>query len=146
MAHVQQSGFNDAVVLLTDGTNPLGNGDYAQYAVEINLFDIPTLVVDLEANGQEWLDTVKSRADDEQALAVRDERNRRLVASDTHMLFDRQGITVPDGSSFTDWLGFLKDLGQMLKGEWAVYRQALRDIPEQSGFPWDVEWPTKPEE
>jgi hypothetical protein len=27
---------------------------------------------------------------------------------------------------------------------WAAYRQALRDIPEQPGFPRDVEWPTKP--
>jgi hypothetical protein len=28
--------------------------------------------------------------------------------------------------------------------EWAVYRQALRDIPEQPGFPWEVEWPVPP--
>jgi hypothetical protein len=28
---------------------------------------------------------------------------------------------------------------------WATYRQALRDVPEQSGFPWDVVWPIKPE-
>ena len=27
---------------------------------------------------------------------------------------------------------------------WADYRQALLDIPEQSGFPHDVVWPTKP--
>jgi hypothetical protein len=27
---------------------------------------------------------------------------------------------------------------------WATYRQALRDIPEQSGFPWDVTWPEVP--
>lgn len=25
------------------------------------------------------------------------------------------------------------------------YRQALRDIPEQSGFPYSIDWPTKPE-
>ena len=62
------------------------------------------------------------------------------------MILDRQGITVPEGSTFTEWLGFLKSIGKMLKGPWAVYRQALRDIPEQPGFPWDVEWPTKPEE
>ena len=146
MAHVQQSGFDEAVVLLTDGTAPLGDGNYAQYSTLITLIDIPTLVGDLEANGQEWLDTIKSRADDEQAVAVREERDRRLSASDTHMLLDRQGITVPDGNSFSDWLGFLKSLGHMLKGEWAVYRQALRDVPEQSGFPWDIEWPVKPEE
>lgn len=27
---------------------------------------------------------------------------------------------------------------------WAVYRQALRDIPSQDGFPWDVTFPEKP--
>ena len=28
---------------------------------------------------------------------------------------------------------------------WAEYRQALRDVPQQSGFPTDINWPTKPE-
>jgi hypothetical protein len=27
------------------------------------------------------------------------------------------------------------------KAVWATYRQALRDITEQEGFPWDVQWP-----
>jgi len=27
---------------------------------------------------------------------------------------------------------------------WAEYRQALRDVPQQAGFPTDVNWPTKP--
>ena len=27
---------------------------------------------------------------------------------------------------------------------WATYRQALRDVPEQNGFPTDVVWPEKP--
>ena len=26
------------------------------------------------------------------------------------------------------------------------YRQALRDVPAQAGFPFDVTWPTKPEQ
>jgi len=29
--------------------------------------------------------------------------------------------------------------------EWQDYRQALRDIPQQAGFPTDIAWPTKPE-
>lgn len=29
--------------------------------------------------------------------------------------------------------------------EWQDYRQALRDIPQQAGFPTDITWPTKPE-
>lgn len=28
---------------------------------------------------------------------------------------------------------------------WANYRQALRDVSQQSGFPWEIEWPQKPE-
>lgn len=27
---------------------------------------------------------------------------------------------------------------------WATYRQALRDIPQQPGFPTNVTWPTAP--
>lgn len=30
--------------------------------------------------------------------------------------------------------------------EWQPYRQALRDVPQQSGFPDDVEWPVPPNE
>ena len=27
------------------------------------------------------------------------------------------------------------------KATWATYRQALRDIPAQAGFPWTITWP-----
>jgi hypothetical protein len=30
------------------------------------------------------------------------------------------------------------------KTTWANYRQALRDVPEQNGFPLEVTWPEKP--
>ena len=30
------------------------------------------------------------------------------------------------------------------KAVWATYRQALRDITAQSGFPWSVTWPDAP--
>jgi hypothetical protein len=30
------------------------------------------------------------------------------------------------------------------KQAWTTYRQALRDITEQAGFPTDVIWPVKP--
>jgi hypothetical protein len=29
--------------------------------------------------------------------------------------------------------------------EWDTYRQALRDLPAQTGFPNDIGWPVKPE-
>jgi hypothetical protein len=30
------------------------------------------------------------------------------------------------------------------KAVWATYRQALRDITTQSGFPWEITWPDAP--
>lgn len=31
------------------------------------------------------------------------------------------------------------------KTAWATYRQSLRDVPSQSGFPNEVNWPVEPE-
>jgi len=31
------------------------------------------------------------------------------------------------------------------KEAWAEYRQKLRDIPQQTGFPTEVDWPVRPE-
>ena len=31
------------------------------------------------------------------------------------------------------------------KAIWATYRQELRDISSQAGFPWEITWPTQPE-
>lgn len=37
------------------------------------------------------------------------------------------------------------EAGEPVPDEWKAYRQALRDIPQQAGFPDDVVWPEKPE-
>lgn len=37
-----------------------------------------------------------------------------------------------------------QEVGDEVADEWKTYRQALRDIPSQSGFPSSVEWPKKP--
>jgi Phage tail assembly chaperone protein len=54
------------------------------------------------------------------AAAVRVQRNQKLAETDWMML--------PDAA--TD------------KAAVAAYRQALRDVPSQPGFPFNVEWPT----
>lgn len=83
--------------------------------------------------------------DEETAAALaRSIRNRLLKDSDAEVALDRLGLTAPDGSTFTAWLGFLKALGKALIGEWAQYRQALRDLPEQDGFPFNIVWPSAP--
>lgn len=65
----------------------------------------------------------KARKDAEQAQAVRADRNRRLTECDWTQLAD----------------------SPVDKTAWATYRQALRDVPTQSGFPWAVNWPVQPE-
>ena len=46
-----------------------------------------------------------------------------------------------------EWAVNSPDLTDDKKAEWKNYRQALRDLPDQSGFPWEADgmtWPTKP--
>lgn len=68
----------------------------------------------------------RARIDETQAKSVRSTRNVELTTCDWTQLDDTP-------------------LTNAKKLEWAAYRQALRDIPSQIGFPWNVVWPTQPE-
>ncbi len=57
------------------------------------------------------------------AEAARDYRNALLDACDNMMVADRPNVDVQ---------------------AWTTYRQALRDVPEQAGFPINIVWPEKP--
>jgi hypothetical protein len=58
----------------------------------------------------------------QQAAAVRADRNARLAA--------------------TDWTQIADSTAD--KPAWGAYRQALRDVPAQVGFPQSVTWPEQP--
>tara|TARA_B100000900_G_C20273037_1_gene590837 strand:+ start:137 stop:418 length:282 start_codon:yes stop_codon:yes gene_type:complete len=60
-------------------------------------------------------------ASDRKAEEIRQERNNIIQQS--------------------DWMG---SSDFTMSDEWKTYRQALRDIPSQEGFPNSVTWPTKP--
>ena len=66
-------------------------------------------------------DEIQQR-NDAQADAVRGERNRKLAASDWTQVAD----------------------APVDRTAWAAYRQALRDITAQPGFPMTVDWPVAP--
>ena len=68
--------------------------------------------------------TVEAIPDAEKAGQVRAERNTKLAE--------------------TDWTQG-KDIADSVSSKYTTYRQALRDISAQSGFPWAVQWPTQPE-
>lgn len=44
----------------------------------------------------------------------------------------------------SDWTQ-LPDVPLATKDAWAAYRQALRDITEQPGYPLDITWPNPPQ-
>jgi hypothetical protein len=44
----------------------------------------------------------------------------------------------------SDWTQH-KDIPDETSTKWTTYRQALRDVPSQSGFPTTITWPSKPE-
>jgi Phage tail assembly chaperone protein len=67
-------------------------------------------------------DEAKAAKDAEQAKSVRDQRNTKLSECDWTQVAD----------------------APVDKATWATYRQALRDISSQAGFPWDITWPDAP--
>lgn len=83
--------------------------------------------------------------EEDAAAFARKIRDKLLNETDSRVTLDRFNISVPSGTSFTAWLSFLKSLGEIITGVWAIYRQALRDLPEQEGFPFNVTFPAPPE-
>jgi hypothetical protein len=64
----------------------------------------------------------KAMKDAEQAKSVRQGRDAKLAECDWTQLAD----------------------APVDKAVWATYRQALRDVPTQEGFPWTITWPDAP--
>lgn len=42
----------------------------------------------------------------------------------------------------SDWTQ-LKD-SPVNSDDWEIYRQSLRDLPNQANFPWEIDWPVSP--
>lgn len=75
-----------------------------------------------EALHQAKLSEYAAGENSRKAAEVRETRNEKLKESDW--------TQIPDSTAD--------------KTAWAVYRQALRDITAQSGFPREIIWPQKP--
>lgn len=89
---------------------------------------------------------VENKDEELAASLARKLRDNLLKESDSRVAFDRFDIKVPSGSSFSSWLSFLKSLGKILTSDWSKYRQELRDLPQQPGFPFDIKFPAIPTE
>lgn len=82
----------------------------------------PVFTDNEEATAAEQEAAYKTMKDAEQAKAVRQQRGEKLKESDWTQVAD----------------------APVDQAAWAAYRQALRDISTQEGFPWAVEWPEQP--
>ena len=74
-------------------------------------------------DGSAWTTPTTQELEAEQAQRVRDQRSALLAKSDWTQLPDVDATT---------------------SSVWATYRQALRDITAQAGFPYNVTWPNEP--
>lgn len=83
--------------------------------------------------------------EDRAAELARKIRNKMLYESDKQFTLDKMLPEAPTGISFSDWLHWLKELASIASNAWAKYRQALRDLPQQEGFPFNVEFPKSPD-
>lgn len=112
----QATGGDHYQYSMRSGVEQLGGKWYTKYVLGPIFTDTP------EATAAEQEAAYKAAKDAEQAAVVRAQRNQLLADTDWTQLPD----SPPDLAT------------------WAVYRKALRDLPTQPGFPWDVVWPTPP--
>lgn len=96
---------------------------YTKYVLGPIFTDRPATETEPAQTAAEQEAAYKAVKDSEQAERVRDDRKRRLADCDWTQLAD----------------------SPVDKAAWATYRQALRDVPAQAGFPWTINWPTQPE-
>jgi hypothetical protein len=103
--------------------------------------------VEQDANGN-WVyawtenDMFQEYTDDEGTVVTVQEQIDAKVAADNAALASTERATRDNLLKATDHYG-LSDVS--MTDAMAAYRQALRDVPQQAGFPQTITWPTKPE-
>lgn len=131
-----------------DSDNEVEVFTYKVYKITTTFRD--NLEKHIQNNLNDWLESLKEQEKNSLASEIREKRNKLLEESDKYMILDRLTMNFPQEISLTNVVSVLKDffktLSNIKNGSWAKYRQELRDLPNQKGFPYDVKFPDKPEE
>ena len=101
-----------------DGVEQIDGKWYTKYVLGPIFIDGETTAAEQEA-------AYKAQKDAEQAKSVRASRDSKLAECDWRVIKAAETATTLDSA-------------------WATYRQALRDVTGQSGFPWTITWPDAP--
>lgn len=125
--------WTDAMLAVQDCAWLPEDANYAQLA-QFEKFGAETLTVDQERGVvvvSRAVETMTQQEIDaltvEKASQVRAERNGKLAET-------------VDKINAIRWAA----MSSAQQGAWTAYRQALLDVPLQSGFPWTVTWPKVP--
>jgi hypothetical protein len=102
---------------MPDGVEQIDGKWYTKYILG------PVFTDTEEATAAEQEAEYKAMKDAEQAKSVRTSRGEKLKDSDWTQVAD----------------------APVNQAAWATYRQALRDVTKQEGFPWTIAWPTEPQ-
>lgn len=108
-----------------EGNNEEGEEYFTFDRYEANATYSEALEGIIEENKSAWLNAAKKAEEESVAEEVRSVRNKLLEEIDW-----TQTIDAPISAKSRSVL--------------RTYRQKLRDITEQDGFPYEVEWPVKP--
>jgi hypothetical protein len=104
------------------GVEQLDGKWYTKYILGPIFTDTPATETEPAKTAAENETAYRAMKDAEQAASVRASRTQKLNDCDWTQIAD----------STAD------------KAAWATYRQALRDITGQAGFPWTITWPESP--
>ena len=106
-----------------DGVEQISGKWYTKYILGPVFTD--TTVEGVTTTALEHETAYKASKDADQAKSVRTSRDDKLKECDWTQLDDTP-------------------LSNTVKATWAIYRQALRDVTMQAGFPWTITWPDAP--
>ena len=123
---ISPRGHDSCYLLFTDHVTPFEVDCQTFYQYDAYVLTEPcrdTLEQEITDQYDLWLQKAKDADRQQQALQVRQRRNRLL--------------------SQCDWPQ-MPDVDSNIAQGFRDYRQALRDIPQQEQFPYDVQWPSSP--
>ena len=113
-------------VVSRNGVTQDANGNWVEAYVERDMF----------ADYVDEDGVTVTKASQEEAYTARKDAEAATAARAT-----RDGLIAS-----CDWMAIKAfEGGTTVSTEWATYRQALRDVSAQVGFPNDITWPEKPE-
>lgn len=106
-----------------DGVEQMSDGKwYTKHILGPVFTDRPATETEPAKTAAEQEAEYKAMKDAEQAKSVRQQRTDKLKDSDWTQVAD----------------------APVDQAAWATYRQALRDVTAQEGFPWTITWPEMP--